>query len=310
MGYKLAGYEVDGFCEIDKEMSGCYQANMVVEHPYVMPIQEFNKMLKDHGVPSWLSDINILDGSPPCSSFSMAGNREDDWGKDKMFREGQAKQVLDDLFFHFIETAKILRAPVVIAENVRGMIIGEARKYVAEIFLRFSDAGYDTQLFLLNASKMGVPQKRQRTFFVARRKGFGSVVNFKFNEHPITVADAFRGIKYEDHGNLLMKPGSKVLQYWKGTPPGNSMSDAAGGSNFTNMRIAIYEPSCTITSSAYFTHHSIPRRLTKAEYLRLQSFPDDYQLPDAKAQFVCGMSVPPLMMQRVAGEVARQIFNN
>jgi DNA (cytosine-5)-methyltransferase 1 len=33
----------------------------------------------------------------------MAGNREKDWGKDKVFREGQAMQVLDTLFFDFID---------------------------------------------------------------------------------------------------------------------------------------------------------------------------------------------------------------
>jgi DNA (cytosine-5)-methyltransferase 1 len=50
-----------------------------------------------------LFDIDILDGSPPCSSFSMSGSREKAWGKNKKFREGQANQVLDDLFFHFIQ---------------------------------------------------------------------------------------------------------------------------------------------------------------------------------------------------------------
>jgi DNA (cytosine-5)-methyltransferase 1 len=51
--------------------------------------------------------LDILDGSPPCSSFSMAGNREKDWGKEKKFREGQAEQVLDNLFFDFIDLQKI-----------------------------------------------------------------------------------------------------------------------------------------------------------------------------------------------------------
>ena len=50
-------------------------------------------------LPQELYELDILDGSPPCSSFSMAGNREKDWGKDKVFREGQAMQVLDTLFF-------------------------------------------------------------------------------------------------------------------------------------------------------------------------------------------------------------------
>jgi DNA (cytosine-5)-methyltransferase 1 len=37
----------------------------------------------------------------------MAGNRENDWGKEKVFREGQAEQVLDTLFFDLLTWLKI-----------------------------------------------------------------------------------------------------------------------------------------------------------------------------------------------------------
>ena len=114
--------------------------------------------------------MDILDGSPPCSVFSTAGAREKKWGKEYYFREGQEVQKLDDLFFHFIDTAERLKPKIVIAENVRGLILGNARGYVKEIFLALDKAGYDAQLYLLNAAKMGVPQSRVRTFFIARRK--------------------------------------------------------------------------------------------------------------------------------------------
>jgi hypothetical protein len=45
-------------------------------------------------LPQQLYNLDLLDGSPPCSSFSMAGNREKDWGKKKVFREGQANDML------------------------------------------------------------------------------------------------------------------------------------------------------------------------------------------------------------------------
>ena len=80
MGYKLAGYNVRGFCEIDPKMAKAYLANNKVDHPYVMGIQDFNKMIENE-LPTWLRDIDVVDGSPPCSSFSMAGSREKDWGK-------------------------------------------------------------------------------------------------------------------------------------------------------------------------------------------------------------------------------------
>jgi site-specific DNA-cytosine methylase len=168
MGYKLAGFDVICAVEIDPEMAEIYESNHSPKYLYRMAIQEFNK-IPDVDLPEEFFDLDILDGSPPCSSFSMAGSREKKWGKSSHFKEGQAKQHLDDLFFHFIETAKKLKPKVVVAENVKGLIIGNAKGYVKQIFAGFREAGYETQLFLLNSSKMGVPQRRERTFFVARR---------------------------------------------------------------------------------------------------------------------------------------------
>jgi DNA (cytosine-5)-methyltransferase 1 len=55
-------------------------------------------------------------------------------------------------------------------------------------------------------------------------------------------------------------------------------------------------------------HWSEPRRLTGIECVRLQTFPDDYNFLNQPANYVCGMSVPPFMMQRVALEIYRQFF--
>jgi len=137
------------------------------KYSYLEPIQTF-KLRED--LPQELYELDILDGSPPCSSFSMAGNREKDWGKDKVFREGQAMQVLDTLFFDFIDLAKKLQPKVVVAENVKGLLLGEAKQYVRQIYREFDLAGYYCQHWLLDASKMGVPQRRERVFFIALRK--------------------------------------------------------------------------------------------------------------------------------------------
>ena len=70
---------------------------------------------------------------PPCSSFSMAGNREKDWGKKKKFTEGQHKQILDTLFFDFIKLGKRLQPKIILAENVTGLLMGNAVQYAAKI---------------------------------------------------------------------------------------------------------------------------------------------------------------------------------
>lgn len=297
MGYKMSGYQVEGFCEIDPKMARVYQANMKVRHPYVCGIQDFNKMIASD-LPVWLRHIDVLDGSPPCSSFSMAGNRDGDWGKKKKFREGQAEQVLDDLFFHFIETARIVQPAVVVAENVKGLMIGDARKYVAEIFLRFDEAGYDVQLFLLNAAKMGVPQRRERTFFVARRRANRlPKLSLSFTEEPVSVEQACSGIDFR--GKEI---SARAQTFWRRVCPGQSFGRATrAGTWFNWMRLNPREPAPTITSSTTASGMTLwdkPQYLSDQAIMRCQSFPDDYNFAGERASYVCGMSVPPLMMNR------------
>ena len=171
MGYKLAGFDVLGCNEIDPKMMEAYKINHNPKYSFLEPIQTF-KNKKD--LPVELYNLDILDGSPPCSSFSTAGNREKNWGKEKKFREGQAKQVLDTLFFDFIDLAKELQPKIIITENVKGILMGNAMKYksnyVNKIYKAFDKAGYYVQHWLLNASKMGVPQRRERVFFICLRK--------------------------------------------------------------------------------------------------------------------------------------------
>ena len=118
MGYKLAGFDVIGCNEIDHRMMFTYCKNHNPRFPFLEPIQTFKDK---QDLPPELFNLDILDGSPPCSTFSMAGSREEAWGKMKKFREGQAEQVLDTLFFDFIQLAKRLQPKVVVAENVKGL---------------------------------------------------------------------------------------------------------------------------------------------------------------------------------------------
>ena len=115
MGYKLAGFDVIGCNEIDPKMMEVYKKNHNPKYSYLEPIQEF-KNRKD--LPKELYNLDILDGSPPCSSFSMAGVRERDWGVERKFREGKDNQVLDTLFFDFIDLAEKLQPKVVIVDRI------------------------------------------------------------------------------------------------------------------------------------------------------------------------------------------------
>ena len=77
--------------------------------PQYSYLEDIRDLVKRNNLPEELYNLDILDGSPPCSTFSMSGLREDAWGKEKKFKEGQKTQVLDTLFFDFIALAKRLK---------------------------------------------------------------------------------------------------------------------------------------------------------------------------------------------------------
>lgn len=308
MGYKLAGFDVLGGVEIDQEMMAIYRANHHPRHSFHMGVQDFKAL---PSIPAELYELDILDGSPPCSAFSTAGSRDKKWGVETYFREGQEKQRLDDLFFHFIDIAAKLQPKVVVAENVKGLIIGKAKGYVAEIFREFNKAGYRCQLFLLNASRMGVPQSRERTFFIAVRNDIaGDPIKLNFTEQPISVIEAIADIKTGQMGRRDPLPAS-VLPLWQRTKPGDACSSVhPKGSFFNKTKVDPNRPAATMTAERSLCHWSEPRYMNEKECLRIQSFPDDYQKADNSVdlRYVCGMSVPPFMMQRVALEIGRQVF--
>lgn len=306
MGYKLSGFDVLGNVEIDPQMMAIYKENHKPKYPFLMGVQDF-KNIPNEELPEELFNLDILDGSPPCSSFSLSGPREKGWGKAKKFREGQAYQVLDDLFFHFIDIAKKLQPKVVVAENVKGLIQGNAKGYVKEIFREFRNAGYSTQLFLLNASKMGVPQRRERTFFIANK--LGKKINLEFNEDEVSFKKACEGIKQFD----LKFATEEQEKLWKLTKPGEKFSKYhPNGSWFHAIKVNPNKPANTLAASGGaggLYHYNEPRKISDKETLRIQSYPDNFNFLDSKSQYICGMSVPPFMIQRVSTEIYKQLLN-
>ena len=308
MGYKLAGYDVLGGVEIDPQMMDIYRRNHSPKHSFLMGVKEFAQ-ISNEDLPSELFSLDILDGSPPCSSFSTAGARDKKWGKASKFREGQAVQVLDDLFFDFIEVAAKLSPKIVIAENVKGLIVGKAKGYVKQIFAHFASAGYEAQLFLFNASRMGVPQKRERTFFLARKKSLNlAPINIEFNE-PIIPFSAIKQV------GAAADLTPRVKKLWDKRRPGDLhigfINERLTGKNsgFTTMIQQDHEPCYTITASDGNILYSEPRHLTDRERILAQTFPDDFDFGALSPTYICGMSVPPFMMQRVADQIERQWLN-
>lgn len=318
MGYKLAGYEVLGANEIDPKMAECYKVNHNPKYLYVEPIQEFK--LRDD-LPAELYDLDILDGSPPCSSFSMAGNREKDWGKEKKFREGQADQILDTLFFDFIDLGEKLQSKVIIAENVKGLLLGAAKEYVWRIYQAFDKAGYYVHKWLLNASTMGVPQRRERVFFVALRKDLVNKIESTYKMdlfNPMPYLDMefdeqiipFEKISEEaknTNDEYLTNASDLYIKYWNESKEGQTVGLFHAASNKLNSK----KVCPTITAQCGYNHWHFKecRQMSLNEVSYCGTYPADYNFINETWHYLIGMSVPPLMTAQIATRIKEQWFD-
>lgn len=318
-GYKLAGYDVIGCNDIDPKMIKVYIENHKPKYSF---LESITTLAKRKDLPQELYNLCILDGSPPCSSFSMSGNREEDWGKEKIFREGQAEQVLDTLFFDFIDLAKELQPKVVVAENVKGLLLGNAKKYVRKIYDEFDKAGYYCQHFLLNSSTMGVPQKRERVFFICLRKDIAGPflenkdmftvlpkIKMNFNEKKIffgLIKDI--GFKGED-----VEMTERKREIWDKRQPGDldfsctlGRTENRPNTMFNNNYIYDHKVINTITSKKNDVLFSEPRHLNKKENTFAATFPLDYNYMGMPYRYFLGMSVPPVMTAQIASNIYDQ----
>ena len=304
MGYKLAGCDVIGCCEIDPKMNEIYVKNHNPKFNYLMDIREFNK-IPNEDLPTELFNLDILDGSPPCTTFSVSGDREESWGKKKKFREGQAEQTLDDLSFIFIETVSKLKPKVVIMENVEGLLLGDAWDYVQKIYRQFQDAGYNLNHWLCKGETMGVPQTRHRVFFIAVRNDIDfslQNLDMSFNYEPITYGEIKDGVGDEMNPESVMY--NVLLQ---STPEDKRLGDTlvrlGQKEKFFNERIC-WEHNVvqTVASAGGMYRGSERTKVSVEDIINAQTFPQDYDFINRSYQnvkYLCGMSVPPIMIKRI-----------
>jgi DNA (cytosine-5)-methyltransferase 1 len=307
MGYKLAGYTHLGGVEIDPQVADIYKTNHNPKYLYNQDIREFNKL---NDLPDELYNLDLLDGSPPCSSFSMSGSREKDWGKEKQFKEGQAFQTLDDLVFEYCNTIIKLQPKVFLLENVKGIILGNAKAYSKKIIQTMEQAGYKVQIFLLNGASMGIPQKRERVFFIGHKKE----LNFKpltldFNEKPITYSN----FKSNEYGAELTFETKKVWE--KKQINDTSLSDihlriSGKSKRFNAVFIKDDKVPNTLAagSDSIPIRFDVPHRVTMDECKLIGSYPLDYNFKRLAPNYIIGMSVPPIMTAQIAHQIWLQWF--
>ena len=153
-------------------------------------------------------ELDILDGSPPCSAFSISApknmgkkhtgsiidNRRTYFNDDgEVITEGEVEVVggkltysgrevedIENLFLEYIRKADVIRPKVIIAENVKGITMVSARPKLAEFIKGFEDIGYEVTYKVLNAAQYGVPQSRRRTFFICVRSDVAASIGYSY----------------------------------------------------------------------------------------------------------------------------------
>lgn len=189
--------------------------------------------------------------------------------------------------------AKRLQPKVVIAENVKGILMGKAKRYKNRLISELTSSGYVVKYFLLDASKMGVPQRRQRVFFIGVRKDISDFLNSTKNDYekvisPFPNIDMVfneKEISYieieqkepKDQQSIVHIPEG-ILLYWKKIKEGRSCADAhPKGHLFQSIKLARDRPLPTLrASSNSYYHYNQERSLYDREIVLGSSFPTDY----------------------------------
>ena len=298
LGYRMAGYRVLWSNEYIPLAQNVYQLN----HPDAIldrrDIREITGSDILQSINRSVGDVDVLEGSPPCSAFSLAGlayrrgKMPDEYG-DKLNDTGF-------MFWEFIRIVNDIKPRVFVAENVSGLVRGVSKGQFKWIYQELRECGYRIEARVLDASWLGVPQARQRLFIQGVRNDLDIDPSFpRPLPYQYTVADVMPYI-------CQIKLGSGDV----GLHPRAKWSDPR-------------RPFATICQSDYQTHSSAAlssggwvrdgggtRRLTIDELKIISSFPDDFKLTGTWRQQWerLGRAVPPLLAKAIADHIRDNVF--
>ncbi len=333
-GYRLAGGKILCINEFVKEARNTYHENY--PNTPILPddIKELEGKDLLEAANVGVGEVDILDGSPPCSAFSMAGavvqgkGHSAGFGKVKKYSDDKKVENIEDLFFEFIRIAKNIQPKVIVGENVSGLLMGEAKNYYYKIIAEFGNIGYNVSSMLLDSSHYGVPQTRKRVIFIAVRKDVTDAIGLtslniagvfpEKNSEVVTCGKAFEDLKYdEEEIKMLTETFSKGSHFETASKmPLDPKKVLTGcdyhpkGHHFNMKRVSRFKPSPTITASGGCIHWSEMRKLALGETRRLTSLPEDFKLTgkwEQKSERM-GRMVPPLMMKAIADSIYKKVL--
>jgi len=365
-GYRLAGGNILLINEFVEAAIESYKANypdtpVLVDDIKKYSGEDFLKMVNLKP-----GELDILDGSPPCSAFSIAGKREKGWkgyvsdnrltyfnDEGELVTEGELvektgiKQYSDnkivedieDLFFEYVRIAKDIQPKVIVAENVKGITFGEAKKKLTEILLSFEKIGYEVTYKVLNAAHYGVPQARERVIFICVRNDVCEKIGLNFlnlnsifpdeNSKFVSLKEAIDNVENDPEEVQMLRDyvQSGFQKNWICKLPMNPTKHSKPsdkehkswnpkGSCFNMIRPAPQLPCPTLTQqgqqkgvSGVF-HYNDDRKFTIKELKIIMSLPEDYILTgdfDKQAERI-GRMVAPKMMAAVASSIYENVI--
>ena len=291
LGYKMAGFKVAWASEFIQSAQETYRANhsgTILDCRDIRTVKAEEVLAAMNMKPG---ELDILDGSPPCASFSTAGKRESGWGTIKKYSD--KKQRTDDLFFEFIRLLKGIKPKVFVAENVSGLVKGTAKGYFLEILAAMKASGYRVTCRVLDAQWLGVPQQRQRTIFIGVRENLNiDPAHPKPLKYRYSVRDAVSdAITVNRHGGDYVSASSQ-------SSPSIMSGDAKR------------KDTAQFSAGGWITTATGKRKFTIAELRRICAFPDDFILHGSYEQQWerLGRAVPPVMMSHIAKTIRDEIL--
>jgi len=168
---KKAGIEHEcvGFSEIDKYAIQCFKQN----HGDIKNYGDCTKINTDE-----LPDFDLLCGGFPCQSFSVAGK-----GLGELDPRGT-------LFYEIVRIAEIKQPKYMLLENVKGLTFKTHKATFDKILSELDRIGYNVRWKVLNTRDFGIPQNRERVFFVCIRKDLDQEFEFpQPTEKRLTLKD-------------------------------------------------------------------------------------------------------------------------
>jgi len=313
LGFERAGFENVFSIDFDKQTCETYRKNFPQHHLIEGDIKDLteDKILNlTNG-----KEIDVIVGGTPCQGFSIAGKI--------------GRNFIDDprnhLFKEFARVVRIVKPKFFVIENVKRVYSHNKGETKKEIISLFEKLGYNVSCNVLNSVNYGVPQVRNRVFFIGNRFG----VENKFPEKNVkkfrTIKDAIGDIPSLSSGessdfpnHQAMTHSEQMLKKMSYVSSGGSREQIPKGIRPTSGDVRKYikydedKPSICITGDMRKVfHYSQNRALSVRELARIQTFPDNFIFLGNRLsqQQQVGNAVPPLMAQAVAETIRKQLEN-